>query len=272
MSLPIDPSLTTALMAVGGTVGVPLTLKLLGKTADYLGDELQQLTQKRLQNIQNIFGSAERKLGDRINEEGDVPPKVLRGVLDEGSFNDDFLVQEYFGGVLASSRSGVSRDDRGATFIAQLNRMSTYHIRAHYVFYSIIRSLYLGEGHALQVEAGRNQAMTFVPWGVFHIAMGFENEELDLLDSLCGYTMRGLQDESLITPDGWAIGTQDDILKLWNDVPGDGLIFIPSASGVELYLWANGKSNVTVNNFLNPEEIFELEEGVTIPTGSLKTR
>src|SRR6266496_693093 len=97
--------------------------KLLGPTADYLGTGLRSWTEKRVENTRRIFTHAAKLLGDRLESPGSVPPKVLKGILDDGSFCDDELSAEYFGGVLASSRTGVSRDDRGASFTALLGRL-----------------------------------------------------------------------------------------------------------------------------------------------------
>src|SRR3990167_4792547 len=85
--------------------------KLLGPTADYLGEGIKDWAKKQKENVGNIFLNAQKKLGDKIETEGMVSPKVLKGILNEGSFCEDFLAVEYFGGVLASSRSGISRDD-----------------------------------------------------------------------------------------------------------------------------------------------------------------
>src|SRR5262245_36424227 len=113
----------------------PLLEKLLGPTAEYIGEGMKEFTKKRAENIRRIFAYAAKLLGPRLELPGAVPAKVLRGVIDDGSFADDELAAQYFGGVLASARTGVSRDDRGATFNALLTRLSSYQIRAHYVFY-----------------------------------------------------------------------------------------------------------------------------------------
>ena len=77
--------------------------KLLGPTADYVGDELKEITRMRVENLKQIFANATKKVGDGIDKPGAVPPKVLYGILSEGSFCDDLFVGEYMGGVLASS-------------------------------------------------------------------------------------------------------------------------------------------------------------------------
>ena len=78
----------------GITLAVPaawLADKILGPTAGYLGEGLKLWTQRRLENVGRIFSHAQIKLGDLVNTEGSVPPRVLRGILTEGSFCDNEL-------------------------------------------------------------------------------------------------------------------------------------------------------------------------------------
>ena len=112
----MDPA--TGLTILGSAVGgAKLVEKLLGPTADYVGTGLKNWAEKRVTNASRIFEKAAEKLGSRIDEPGAVPPRVLKEILDEGLYCDDELTAEYFGGVLASSRSSISRDDRAASYL-----------------------------------------------------------------------------------------------------------------------------------------------------------
>lgn len=154
----------TGLTILGTAVGsAKLVEKVLGPTAEYLGEGLRSWTEKRVENTKRIFQHAAMLLGDKVDTPGAVPPKVLKGILDDGSFCDDQLAAEYFGGVLASSRSNVSRDDRGAAFIALLGRLTTYQIRTHFIFYHVIKSLYEGQPIGISTSEERNQLQTFIP-------------------------------------------------------------------------------------------------------------
>ena len=69
----------TGLTILGGAIGsAKLIERILGPTADYLGKEIQSWTEKRLNNVKNIFSNAEKKLGKEIEKNGTVPPKVLK--------------------------------------------------------------------------------------------------------------------------------------------------------------------------------------------------
>lgn len=261
----MDP-LTAIVVAAGavGTAGVSTSkevmVKILGPTADYLGDELLQWTQQRQKNVGRIVQNAEGKLGDRINDEGGVPPKVLKEILDDGSFAEDDLAVEYFGGVLASSRSGVPRDDRGAAFAKLVAQLTAYQLRAHYAFYRFIKSVHVGSLENIMYTTGRRELRIFVPFQAYISAMDFtpdENWEQILSHTMFGIGKLGLVDEF------WQYGNADHIRNTWPQATAGGIIVAPSPLGAELFLWAHGLGSTPVNQFLRSEVV--LESDVTIP-------
>jgi len=114
VGMPAIPDPTTAVEVYAAQkLLVPLAHRVLGDTADYLGAGLKNWTERRAENVQKILKRADERLTDEERKKGAVPPRVIKGVLEDGSFADDPLVQSYFGGVLAASRSANARDDRG---------------------------------------------------------------------------------------------------------------------------------------------------------------
>ncbi|MFC1560903.1 hypothetical protein ACFL4V_00330 [Candidatus Latescibacterota bacterium] len=79
-----------------------------------------------------------------IDDEGQVPPRVLKRVLSDGWFCEDEIMREYYGGVLASSRSTINRDDRGKTYLELLSNLSTYQTRTYYIVYTILKHIFSG--------------------------------------------------------------------------------------------------------------------------------
>ncbi|MDF4932282.1 hypothetical protein P3556_24170, partial [Vibrio parahaemolyticus] len=65
-----EPITTVGMGAIAAYLGKDGIAKLLGPTAEYLGGELREFTQKRVQNVGKIFSKAEEKLGDNINSNG----------------------------------------------------------------------------------------------------------------------------------------------------------------------------------------------------------
>ena len=150
------------LLALGsGLAGAKVLEKFLGPTAEYLGEGMRTLVKRRAETVQRIFAKGEAKLGDRINSPGAVPPRVLAGILNDGSYREDGVSIEYYGGVLASSRTPIPRDDRAATFVNLVSRLSTYQLRLHYIIYEVMLKLYGGLG--VGMEHDRNALRTFIP-------------------------------------------------------------------------------------------------------------
>lgn len=262
----MDP-VSTILVAWGGK---ELVVKLLGPTADYLGQGGKNLTEKMVANVGNILTIATKKLGDKTNSPGQVPPKVLKGILSEGSFCEDELTAEYFGGVLASSRSEIPRDDRGSTYIALLGRLSTYQIRSHYLFYSILKKLYDGTALSAGLKNDRMKLVTYIPEFVFSTGLDLTPKEDGNVLSI--HVMNGLARESLVD-NYWCSGSPELLEPGLGWLPSkQGIVFAPSAIGVELFMWAHGKGDARINTFLNSNLRFEPASDVKIKNGSRKKR
>jgi hypothetical protein len=246
--------------------GAKLVEKLLGPTADYIGDGLKEWSTRRVDNVNRIFRHAISKAGEKLDEPGAIPPRVLKGVLDEGAFCDDELAAEYFGGVLASSRSPDSRDDRGATFLALLSRLSSYQIRAHYVFYSIIKQQFGGSGFLFGPDDRRNMA-TLVPFSVYTNAMDVASEDPVRFFGILEHVCFGLARESLIET-SFMYGPGQDLAKHHPAVDADGIVFQPSVLGAEFYLWAHGLGGLPASELIDADRVIDAETEIVIPAGA----
>ena len=238
-----DPTTTLGL----SILATPIAVKLLGPTADYLGGALKTLTEKRLHTIQRIFASATNKLEAKLDEPGQVPPKVLKEILNNGSYCDDVLSVEYFGGVLASSRTVTSRDDRGSRIAKIIDGLSSYQIRTHYVIYSAVAQLFSTEKHDLAFSGNRVSMELFIPFGAYDRAMQFTEEEYNA--QLLPHIFNGLSNDGLIEQH-WSFGPKKEHEKMGRRSPGNGIICRPSALGAELFLWAFGHGDKELNFIL----------------------
>jgi hypothetical protein len=242
----------TGLTILGTAIGsAKLVEKVLGPTAEYLGEGIKSFAEKRFENLRKIFENASRLIGD-VQEDGKrVHPRVLKDILDDGSLRDDEISASYYGGVLASSRSGVSRDDRGAAFSSLLGRLTTYQLRAHFILYRAVREVYFPSDANLQESKGRRKCGIFIPFVDYLNAMGIEKGEQP--QQLIPHVFFGLARESLIE-DQWAFGPPEGLKQLYNDADTAGVVFYPSALGVELFLWATANSAHTINDLVtNPD-------------------
>jgi hypothetical protein len=241
----------TALTVLGTAIGgAKLAEKLLGPTAEYLGGGMRNWTEKRVNNVKAIFASAGRKLGPRINDPGSVHPRVLQLVLDAGSYSDDALVAEYFGGVLASSRSGSSRDDRGVAIMTLLSRLSVYQIRSHFLFYNYLKTKFQNREFPIAQPNGRDAMKTFVDFNVWSQAMEFDSSENPSL--ILNHVGFGLVAEFLVENEWRSELTSDNQPK--------GVWFKPSGPGIHLFLCANGRGELPLGAFLTSQfEVAELD-------------
>jgi len=237
----VEPITTVGLGAVAAYLSKDGIAKLLGPTADYLGNGLLDFTKRRSENIGRIFQKASEKLGDRIEVPGEVPPRVLKAVINEGSYCDDELAAEYFGGVLASSRTEQGRDDRGARIAKVLDGLSTYQIRAHYLIYATIKQTFTDANLLFNME-GRPKMQIFLPFTGFVSSMEFSKAEINQFGQLLNHIFFGLAADSLIDP-FWQYGPQETIVKMCKTAKDGGIVCQPSAIGAELFLWAFGRAD-----------------------------
>ncbi len=264
----MDPG--SGLAILGTALGSAKVLeKILGPTADYLGAGIRSYTETRVDNVRRIFETAQRKLGSSIESEGQVPPKVLRDILEDGSYCTDTLSAEYFGGVLASSRSSETRDDRGATFTALIGRLTAYQIRAHYIIYSTMRRLYLDQRLSPTAKAHRPQMRTYLPDSVFRTAMDFSGKEIAPI--LVEHCLFGLEREWLIQND-FLVGTAPEMKQHVPKATEGGILVTPSAFGTELFLWVNGHGKLHPLYVFDSKIAFESNPEVIVQNGALPLR
>lgn len=253
------PEPTTMIAAGAGAFaieklgGKELIVKLLGPTADYLGGAARDFSERGVQNIKTVFLGACDKLGNRIDNPGGVNPKVLKDVLQEAYFASDDIVTDYLSGVLASSRAKVSRDDRGATYVQLVARLSSYQIRAHYIYYSAIRGLYGGSALDLLRSEDRYKMECFVPMTSYRRSMDFGPDEDDL--SILAHTLTGLRKEFLVSP--YTRGTPESMKAKYpsiaDKISGYGFLMGPSSFGASLYLWSQGLGHLTPRELLKQD-------------------
>lgn len=250
-------------LAILGTAlgGAKVIEKILGPTADYLGDGLRNWTERRVHNVAGIFTNTESKLGDRIDEPGSIPPRVLKEILDEGSYCDDSLTAEYFGGVLASSRTRVSRDDRGVYWTSLVARLSTYQIRSHFLIYRAIYDRFRNTDFRFGPE-DRRKLSILLPFPEYIRSMEFNQEEGSQFTSLLEHVFHGLQKEGLI--ENFYFGPREFLKKNIGaalNPPGEGGIWVqPSNPGAELFLWSHGQGTLSPSALLH--QTFVIPEGI----------
>lgn len=251
----------------------PLAIKVLGPTADYVGDELQQWTELRVRNLQRIFEAAERKLGDDgLDQPGRVPPRVLKEILAEGSYCDDELGAEYFGGVLAASRTEVERDDRSAALAALIGRLSAYQLRTHYVLYEHARRLLNDPPLALAYDLiRRDEGPIFMPYTAWEKGMDLSSIEGEQAGQILQHALFGLMREDLLEKK-YTSARKSILTETYKrEFPSGGFVYTITMHGVELFSRAQGVSGKFLDtSFTSPTADFEVMADVAISSDSIR--
>jgi len=110
---------------------------VLGPTSKEIGQDLQTLYKK---GRELILRKAFQKLKDP-NDRKKANLRVARDVFWNGSFTDEAICAEYFGGILAASRSDDGKNDFGIFYVDIIKSMSSGQLRMHYIIYRTLNKL-----------------------------------------------------------------------------------------------------------------------------------
>ena len=127
-------------IASGVTVGAAWAgKKILGPTLDAIGNDLASCYEF---GIKRILASAYRKIND-VNDGKAANLRVTHDILRNGAFSTDEFVLEYFGGLLASSRSEDGWKDDIMPFADVVKSLSSSQLKLHYNIYYALEQLAL---------------------------------------------------------------------------------------------------------------------------------
>ena len=105
--------------------------KVLGPTLDLIGEDLATLYAK---GRNRLIAAAQRKISNP--EDGKTANlRVARDVLWNGAFSEDEICVEYFGGLLAASRTKDGKDDSLIPLVDVVKSLSSDQLRLHYYMY-----------------------------------------------------------------------------------------------------------------------------------------
>ena len=124
--------------------------KLLGPVFSEIGDDIKRLyAAGRDRILTNAFNKI-----DNIDDGKTPNLRVTRDVLWNGAFSEDAICAEYFGGVLASSRTDDGNDDSSIQFVDAIKSLSAKQLRLHYVAYYALNKLLIQKMRHINVGQG----------------------------------------------------------------------------------------------------------------------
>ena len=268
--MPTIPDPTTAVEVYAAQkLLVPLAHRVLGDTADYLGVGLENWTERRAENVQKILKRADERLTDEGREKGAVPPRVVKGVLEDGSFADDPLVQSYFGessGLPIGERTRRSR--RGAHRIggSTLNVCSADalpRLRTCAAAALAIPPFNLGVDEEREAH-GR----IYVPLQLWIDSMGPSVDLLQLMTDITADVVQGLLREDLIErPFGFGGGREINRVGFPDSFSGLAVQLTPL--GVQLFMWAHGVNRGVLQRFFDTELELSMPDVPPLQAGAM---
>jgi hypothetical protein len=213
-------STTTAVVATGAWFGN----KLLGPTAEVLGADLKQLYEK---GKDRIVANAIRKTKD-IEAAGQTNLRVSRDVFWNGSFTDESICAEYFGGILAASRSEDGKDDTGVFYVDIIKSLSSGQLQMHYILYRTLNKMLIADENKKSLNPAQESELqglrVFIP--LVGVLEQLGNEDLGaILHGLCSRGLIGYFQSS------------DHKLENGSNVPN--LSVAPTSLGIQLFAIAN---------------------------------
>lgn len=242
-----------------GELSVSLLQKVLGPSADEIGESLRRWTAFRVGNTARIVEGAEAKALAR-GRSGIPAARLAHRLLEDGSYCDDTVMVEYLSGVLAGGRTPEGQDDRAAVWSTRVTGMSALQVRAHYMLYRAWYDelagrddIFLGQGKF------RDRCVMVVDEASFREAL-LPPEDMRS-DAMWRHVILGLIDHHLLSNE-WFFGD-----GLASKFP-EGSITVGaevrvSLQGVELWGWAHGLPGMGPLEFLT--EDFEAEDLEEIP-------
>lgn len=137
---------TEELAVTAGIAGAAyVAQQLFGKTLAEMGDDLNKIYKS---NRDKLLAKAASKVADP-NDGAKPNLRVARDVIWNGAVTDDEVCAEYFGGLLAASRSADGKDDSALIYVDCIKALSSKQLHLHFVIYNSLQNLLIKAGKNL---------------------------------------------------------------------------------------------------------------------------
>lgn len=202
--------------------------KLVVQAADAFGAKeiivraLRQPADAFAAGVARIISNAMEKLGERAKDDGRVPTRSMLAILEESRGADDDLFVEYFGGVLASSKTPLGRDDRGAALAKLVGRLTVYQLRAHHLLLWAVRE------HCKYRPQAHLRSFYRLTVSDADLKKGMDFGDGEDPEELITHIKEGLLRENLL----------EDLVQ--DDEGARAPNYFPTKLAIELFVWAAG--------------------------------
>lgn len=246
---------TEAAKGAGNLIG-----RAFGPVVDVYAAHWKEKAEYRLR-AKHIAERTYFKLADRPEEQQwPVNERVALRILQDGPLCDDEVMADYMSGLLASGRSPSGRDDRAVYWSHLVTSLSSLQVRLHYIYYREWAERLSGIDLNLGLGSHRSNALLIAD---LELVGGLLFAGRDDEDYSAGFAhaMYGLAARDLINPYAVEWGTTSraetaDVAGL----PFETFVAVePSGSGLELFGWAQGRSDVIASDFTSKARPFDID-------------
>lgn len=243
---------------------------LISVIKNYFGEDINNWPIERLRNLSEIIKNSNRKEENfKTEQNGKLPPKTVKILLKDATWCSDEVQYEYFGGVLATSKTLVDRDDRGHYYSQIINNLSTYQLRGHFLFYHLLRNNYLNDRKNINDSRVSVKMKIYLPMKTYYDAFVFSEQEIRDENNILSHIMFGLRKENLLDHISWGHNCK----TLYSKAEKNGIIFSPTRLGIELFMWAQGYGGFETDEFFKEKLNFRkgnINIGKSYPIDKLK--
>jgi hypothetical protein len=198
--------------------------KLLGKTSEAISSDLATLYTSGRDKIAKV---AIRKVKN-ADYGAMANLRVARDVFWNGSYTDESICAEYFGGILAASRNKDGKDDSGVFYVDITKSLSSGQLKIHYILYRTLNKILMADENKKNLHPAQETELQKIQFFIPLVGVREQLGSEDLAAILHGLRSRGL------------IGDfQTDNHKLENGSGVPHLSASPTSLGIQLFAIAN---------------------------------
>lgn len=201
------------------SLGIPASMTLAaamgirwvgGPSLQAVGRAFGDWTELRVRNLLRLGERVEKRVDTGGDQGASVSPRLLHKVLDDGSWIDDDVAQEYLAGILVGSRTRDSSNEDGVYMAHVVSTLTAAQLRMHHAVYERLERLAPGVETGDAEEAERHAV--WAPLSEVARVMGRADAETAASVAASGLAQAGLLrvraigDPSLFTPPGFFEG------------------------------------------------------------------
>lgn len=228
----MSQDIVIAAMGSGGALWA--VKQAIGPAITAFGESFGDFTKFRADNLFRLNDKVAHRIeATPLADDAEVHPRVARSIIQEASWTDDPVTQEYFAGMLIGARGEAGAEGEAGYYSRLAANLSATQLRLHHLAYRTL--LGIGPDNELRTLEGARKIRVHIPMGEAVAASGGAVGTLSAVGSLYR--------EGLIGEYAW--DGAGSIVDTWftasdGSARGPGFAFTPTTFGANFFLRAYG--------------------------------